>query len=100
MGLGNFPAQGTSALPVAKVREFEDGLLGLVRGKHIEILNGIRDTRDLSDDLGAKLKAVAPDVEPIRTLRGTGYALNEDLPPQPVYDQKKYVTAADPPQAV
>jgi F-type H+-transporting ATPase subunit alpha len=46
------------ALPVAKVREFEDGLLGLVRGKHIEILNGIRDTRDLSDDLGTKLKAV------------------------------------------
>jgi two-component system catabolic regulation response regulator CreB len=30
--------------------------------------------------LRAKLKAVAPDVEPIRTLRGTGYALNEDLP--------------------
>jgi two-component system catabolic regulation response regulator CreB len=31
--------------------------------------------------LRAKLKAVAPDVEPIRTLRGTGYALNEELPP-------------------
>ena len=30
--------------------------------------------------LRAKLKAVAPDVEPIRTLRGTGYALSEDLP--------------------
>ncbi|MBN8747741.1 Transcriptional regulatory protein CreB [Xylophilus ampelinus] len=30
--------------------------------------------------LRAKLKAVAPDVDPIRTLRGTGYALNEDLP--------------------
>lgn len=29
--------------------------------------------------LRAKLKAVAPDHEPIRTLRGTGYALNEDL---------------------
>ena len=29
--------------------------------------------------LRAKLKAVAPQVEPIRTLRGTGYALNEDL---------------------
>jgi two-component system catabolic regulation response regulator CreB len=29
--------------------------------------------------LRAKLKAVAPDVEPIRTLRGTGYALNEEL---------------------
>ena len=30
--------------------------------------------------LRAKLKAVAPEVDPIRTLRGTGYALNEDLP--------------------
>ncbi len=33
--------------------------------------------------LRAKLKAVAPNVEPIRTLRGTGYALHEDLPPTP-----------------
>ena len=33
--------------------------------------------------LRAKLKAVAPDVDPIRTLRGTGYALQEDLPPRP-----------------
>ncbi len=31
--------------------------------------------------LRAKLKAVAPNIEPIRTLRGTGYALNEELPP-------------------
>ncbi|MDA7419144.1 two-component system response regulator CreB [Xenophilus arseniciresistens] len=30
--------------------------------------------------LRAKLRAVAPEVEPIRTLRGTGYALHEDLP--------------------
>lgn len=30
--------------------------------------------------LRAKLKAVAPTLEPIRTLRGTGYALNEELP--------------------
>jgi two-component system catabolic regulation response regulator CreB len=30
--------------------------------------------------LRAKLKAVAPGLEPIRTLRGTGYALNEELP--------------------
>jgi two-component system catabolic regulation response regulator CreB len=29
--------------------------------------------------LRAKLKVVAPDHDPIRTLRGTGYALNEDL---------------------
>jgi two-component system catabolic regulation response regulator CreB len=33
--------------------------------------------------LRAKLKAVAPGVEPIRTLRGTGYALSEDLPGRP-----------------
>ncbi len=30
--------------------------------------------------LRAKLKAIAPAAEPIRTLRGTGYALSEDLP--------------------
>lgn len=33
--------------------------------------------------LRAKLKLVAPGLEPIRTLRGTGYALNEDLPGTP-----------------
>ncbi|TFZ01893.1 two-component system response regulator CreB [Ramlibacter humi] len=33
--------------------------------------------------LRAKLKAVAPSLEPIRTLRGTGYALSEDLPGEP-----------------
>jgi two-component system, OmpR family, catabolic regulation response regulator CreB len=33
--------------------------------------------------LRAKLKAVAPQQEPIRTLRGTGYALVEDLPARP-----------------
>lgn len=32
--------------------------------------------------LRAKLKAVAPEVEPIRTVRGTGYALQEELPPR------------------
>jgi F-type H+/Na+-transporting ATPase subunit alpha len=46
------------ALPVAKVRSFEDGLLSLVRGKNVDILNTIRDTRDLNDDTAAKLKAV------------------------------------------
>ena len=30
--------------------------------------------------LRAKLKAVKPALEPIRTLRGTGYALSDDLP--------------------
>ena len=33
--------------------------------------------------LRGKLKAIAPDVEAIRTSRGAGYALNEDLPPSP-----------------
>ena len=45
-------------LPVAKVRAFEDGLLSLLRGKNVEILDAIRDSRDLSDDTAAKLKAV------------------------------------------
>jgi two-component system catabolic regulation response regulator CreB len=33
--------------------------------------------------LRAKLKLVAPQLEPIRTHRGSGYALAEDLPPSP-----------------
>jgi F-type H+-transporting ATPase subunit alpha len=45
-------------IPVAKVRAFEDGLLSLVRGKNVDILNTIRDSRDLADDTAAKLKAV------------------------------------------
>src|SRR3954463_6697501 len=45
-------------LPVSKVRAFEDGLLSLLRGKNVEILNAIRDSRDLSDDTAAKLKSV------------------------------------------
>ncbi len=34
--------------------------------------------------LRAKLKDIAPDVEAIRTVRGSGYALHEDLPPSHV----------------
>ena len=45
-------------LAVNKVRAFEDGLLSLLRGKNVEILNAIRDSRDLSDDSAAKLKSV------------------------------------------
>jgi two-component system catabolic regulation response regulator CreB len=33
--------------------------------------------------LRAKLRAIAPGVEAVRTLRGTGYALADDLPAQP-----------------
>ena len=46
------------ALPLNKVRSFEDGLLSLLRGKNTDILNAIRDSRDLSDDTAAKLKSV------------------------------------------
>jgi F-type H+-transporting ATPase subunit alpha len=46
------------ALPVAKVRAFEDGLLSLLRGKEVAILDAIRTSRDLSDDTAAKLKTV------------------------------------------
>jgi F-type H+/Na+-transporting ATPase subunit alpha len=45
------------ALPIARVRAFEDGLLSLLRGSHAEILEAIRATRDLDDATAAKLKA-------------------------------------------
>ena len=44
-------------IPVNKVRAFEEGLLSLLRGKHVDLLNAIRDSKDLSDDNAAKLKA-------------------------------------------
>jgi F-type H+-transporting ATPase subunit alpha len=46
------------ALPLNKVRAFEDGLLSTLRGKNAGILNTIRDSRELSDDTAAKLKSV------------------------------------------
>jgi len=33
--------------------------------------------------LRAKMKAIAPGIDPIRTLRGSGYALAEDMPDVP-----------------
>jgi F-type H+-transporting ATPase subunit alpha len=45
-------------LPVGKVREFESGLLTLLRTKHADILNAIRDSRDLDDATAGKLKSV------------------------------------------
>jgi F-type H+-transporting ATPase subunit alpha len=45
-------------IPVNRVRGFEDGLLGALRSQNADLLNGIRDTRDLGDDLAAKLKSV------------------------------------------
>jgi F-type H+-transporting ATPase subunit alpha len=45
-------------LPVDRVRAFEDGLLGILRGQHADILTAIRDSRDLDNDTTAKLKGV------------------------------------------
>ena len=44
-------------LPVARVRAFEQGLLGLLRTQQPGILDAIRDTRDLDDATAGKLKA-------------------------------------------
>src|SRR5207248_2266573 len=45
------------ALPVARVRAFEQGLLGLLRTQHADILDAIRDSKDLDDTTAGKLKA-------------------------------------------
>ncbi len=45
-------------LPVNRVRAFEDGLLALLRSQHGDILESIRASKDLSDEVAAKLKAV------------------------------------------
>ena len=48
-------------LPVNRVRAYEDGLLALLRSKHVDLLNAIRDSKDLSSDNEAKLKALVED---------------------------------------
>ena len=45
-------------LPVNRVRAFEDGLLALLRSQHGDILESIRASKDLADDVAAKLKTV------------------------------------------
>jgi F-type H+/Na+-transporting ATPase subunit alpha len=44
-------------IPVNRIRAFEDGLLGALRSEHSDILNAIRDARDLGDATAAKLKS-------------------------------------------
>ncbi len=55
-----------------------DVLLDKVWDTHSESLDRTVDAHVKT--LRAKLKAVAPGLEPIRTHRGSGYALAEDLP--------------------
>jgi F-type H+-transporting ATPase subunit alpha len=44
-------------LPVSAVTRFEDGLLSDIRANHADILSGIREKQELTDELRAKLKA-------------------------------------------
>ena len=53
-------------IPVNRVRAFEDGLLGLLRNQHADILDGIRRPRDLDD---------ATD----REAQGRGRRLRQDV---------------------
>lgn len=58
-----------------------DSLLARVWGNDTESMDRTVDAHVKT--LRAKMKAVAPLEEPIRTLRGSGYALAENLPPEP-----------------
>ena len=72
-------------LPVARVRAFEDGLLGTLRSQHGDILSDIRNARDLSDATTAKLKGVvdayAKTFAVTRTYGMNGEGRNP-MPPQ------------------
>ena len=59
-----------------------DELLARVWDDHSDSFDRTVDAhiKTLRAKLKAAVKAAAPDMEPIRTLRGTGYALSEDLP--------------------
>jgi F-type H+-transporting ATPase subunit alpha len=49
-------------MPVNRVRAFEDTLLGTLRTKHMDVLDTIRSSKDLSSDAEAKLKSVVASV--------------------------------------
>jgi len=49
-------------LPLNKVKEFENALLTNLRDGNSDILNDIRDTKDLSDATAAKLKGVVETI--------------------------------------
>jgi F-type H+-transporting ATPase subunit alpha len=46
------------AMPLAKVKSFEDALLTSLRGPNAAILEDIRASKDLSDATAAKLKSI------------------------------------------
>ncbi|WP_420394451.1 F0F1 ATP synthase subunit alpha [Acuticoccus sp.] len=44
-------------IPVGRIGAYEEGLLALMRGQHRDILDGIYREKQLTDELGAKLKS-------------------------------------------
>ena len=56
---------GTSGMldpiPLDRVKEFETGLLALMRTEHKDVLDSIRDKGELSKELDAKVKAILQD---------------------------------------
>ena len=58
-----------------------DALLERVWGNDTESMDRTVDAHVKT--VRAKMKAIAPDEEPIRTHRGSGYSLAEDLTPEP-----------------
>ena len=49
-------------MPIEKIKPFEEALLLDLRNQHADILDEIRDSKDLSDATGAKLKGVVERV--------------------------------------
>jgi F-type H+/Na+-transporting ATPase subunit alpha len=45
------------AIPVNRVRDFEEGLLRTVKDQHMDILDSIRTEKQITDAMGVKLKA-------------------------------------------
>ncbi len=45
-------------IAVNRIRDFEDGLLRLMRDKHMDIMDSIRTEKQITDAVGVKLKAV------------------------------------------
>jgi F-type H+-transporting ATPase subunit alpha len=45
-------------LPVDRVREFETGLLTLMRGEHKDLLDRIREKGEMTDEISAELRAI------------------------------------------
>jgi F-type H+/Na+-transporting ATPase subunit alpha len=46
------------ALPVGRIKAYEDGLLALLRTTHADLLEAIRSSKDLSDASAAQLKSI------------------------------------------